>query len=256
MSAPAPVLSRVAAQARFETRTLLGNGEQLLVSVVLPVLVLIALAVTKIPEVSVGPWAEVDRLSVITPGVFALAVLSTAFTGQAILLGYERRYGVLRLLGTTPVGRGGLLLGKALAVLMVIGLQMGVLGGVAATLGWAPRAAGLVPAVALLVLGVCVFVALAVLVGGTLRAEAVLALANLLWVVLLGLGGVVLPAAALPDPLAGVVTWLPSALLADGLRTTLTGVSDGVSVLVRALALAGWAAALGWPAARLLRWSD
>lgn len=256
MSAPASAGRRVTAQARFETRTLVSNGEQLLVSVVLPLLALVGLALSGVPDVSVGPWAGLTRLEVLGPGVLALAVVSTAFTGQAILLAYERRYGVLRLLGTTPLGRGGLLLGKALAVLVVITLQMAVLGAVAVILGWRPQLSGLPVAVVLVALGAAAFVALAVLLGGTLRAEAVLALANLAWVLLLALGGIVVPAAALPGVAAGIVTWLPSALLADGLRVALSGVGDGIPTAVRALALTGWALVLGWPAARLLRWSD
>lgn len=256
MSAPASAAQRVAAQARFETRTLVSNGEQLLVSIVLPLLALVGLALSGVPDVSVGPWADLERLEVISPGVLALAVVSTAFTGQAILLGYERRYGVLRLLGTTPLGRVGLLLGKAAAVLMVIALQVGVLGAVAVVLGWRPSLTGLPVAVVLLVLGAAAFVAGAVLLGGTLRAEAVLALANLVWVLLLGLGGIVVPAAVLPGVVGDVVTWLPSALLADGLRVALSGAGDGIPTAVRCLALAGWAGLLGWPAARLLRWSD
>lgn len=256
MSAPASAAQRVAAQAGFEARTLVANGEQLLVSILLPLLALVGLALSGVPDVSVGPWAALTRLQVVGPGVLALAVVSTAFTGQAILLGYERRYGVLRLLGTTPLGRGGLMLGKALAVLVVITLQLAVLGAVAVILGWRPQLSGLPAAAVLVALGAAAFVALAVLLGGTLRAEAVLALANLAWVLLLALGGIVVPAAALPGVAADVVTWLPSALLADGLRVVLSGASDGIPTAVRCLALAGWALVLGWPAARLLRWSD
>lgn len=248
--------ARVGAQAGFEIRALLSNGEQLLVAVVLPLLVLVSLVLAPVPALAAGPWSGLPRVDVAAPGVLALAVISTAFTGQAILLAYERRYGVLRLLGTTPLGRGGLLLAKAHAVLVVVAGQVCALGAVALVLGWRPRPAGVLPAVVLLVVGTAFFVALAVLVGGTLRAEAVLALANLLWVLLLTLGGVVLPAAALPGALGEVVAWLPSALLADGLRVAATGVGDGIPLLLRIGVLALWAAAVSVPAARLLRWSD
>ena len=111
---------RVAAQAAFEARSLLSNGEQLLVSIILPVIALIGLATVR-PDYSSSLAADApDTLagaaSLAVPGVLALAVVSTAFTGQAIVLAYERRYGVLRLLGTTPLGRGGLLLAKGCAV--------------------------------------------------------------------------------------------------------------------------------------------
>ncbi|OLT15862.1 ABC transporter [Serinicoccus sp. CUA-874] len=250
-SAPAAPAARVLAQARFEAVGLLRHGEQLLVSVVLPVLALLGLSVLTSPELAVGPWAGRDRLDVLTPGVLALTVLSTAFTGQAILLGFERRWGVLRLLGTTPLGRGGLLLAKVLSVLGVLVLQLGVVAVVGLTLGWEPRADGLAPALLAVVLGVAAFVTLAACLGGTLRAEAVLALANLVWVLLAGLGGVVLPAAALPGQV--VVAWLPSAALGDALRSALVlGEWDLRAMLV----LAGWAVLGGLLARRVLRWSD
>src|SRR5699024_4525929 len=126
----APVLRRVLAQAGFEARGLLSHGEQLLVSIVLPLMALIGLAISDAPSLGAG-----ERIDVATAGVLALAVISTAFTGQAILLGFERRYGVLRLLGTTPLGRGGLLLGKALSIFVVLLVQILVLGTVAAFLG-------------------------------------------------------------------------------------------------------------------------
>ncbi|MBD3784124.1 MAG: ABC transporter permease, partial [Micrococcales bacterium] len=174
MSAPTAARGRVLAQARFETRTLLANGEQLLVSVVLPALALLGLALASAPDL--GPGRRVDLA---TAGALALAVVSTAFTGQAIATGFDRRSGVLRLLGTTPLGRDGLLLGKGLAVLSVLGVQVVVLGGLGLALGWRPPAGGLLPGLFTLLLGTAAFVSLALLLAGTVRAEAVLALANL-----------------------------------------------------------------------------
>lgn len=248
MSAAAPPARRVLRQARFEAAGLLRHGEQLLVSIVLPALALVTLALTDVP--SLGPGRRIDLA---TAGVLALAVVSTAFTGQAILLAFERRHGVLRLLGTTPLGRGGLLAGKALSVLVVLAVQVVVLGGLGLALGWRPDPVGVLPALVVGVLGVAAFASLAALLGGTLRAEGVLALANLGWVLLLGVGGVVLPTSQLPDAVAGVVTWLPSAALGDGLRVALV---DGAVPAREALVLVGWSVALGGLAARYLRWSD
>ncbi|WP_238335614.1 ABC transporter permease [Serinicoccus kebangsaanensis] len=242
---------RVLAQTRFEALGLLRHGEQLLVSVVLPLLALVVLSRLPAPDLSVGRWEGVARIDVLTPGVLALAVLSTAFTGQAILLGFERRWGVLRLLGTTPLGRGGLLLAKVGAVLCVLVLQLGVLVVVGLALGWRPQAGGLLPAAVAVVLGALALVTLAVCLGGALRAEAVLALANLVWVLLAGVGGVLLPAAALPGE--GVVSLLPSAALGDALRAAFVlGEWDGRALLLLAL----WGALGAVLARRLLRWSD
>ncbi len=243
-AAPAP--ARVRTQGAFETLTLLRNGEQLLVAVVLPAMALVGLALTSSP--SLGPGRRIDAA---TAGVLALAVVSTAFTGQAISTGFDRRYGVLRLLGATPLGRGGLLLGKGLAVLAVLAVQVLVLGVLAVALGWRPEPGGLLPALVSLLLGSAAFVALALLLAGTLRAEAVLALANLIWVVLLGLG-LLAPTDRLPGGLAQLARVLPSGALGDAMRASLV---HGSWPWAQWLVLAGWAAVAGLVTARVFRWS-
>lgn len=248
MSTPAPPRDRVLAQARFELAALLSNGEQLLVSLVLPLGALVGLAFT-----SIGSLGSGRRIDAAVPGVLALCVISAAFTAQAIATGFDRRYAVLRLLGTTPLGRDGLLWGKALATLGVELLQWGVVGGVGLALGWAPAWAGLPYAVLLLILGTWAFVALALLLAGTVRAEGVLAIANLVWVLLLVLGGVILPRTQLPDAIAPVVGLLPSAALGDGLRAALGSGSLPVGAVVTLLV---WAAVATAAAGRTFRWSE
>jgi ABC-2 type transport system permease protein len=253
MTRAAPAGRRVLAQARFETVGLLRHGEQLVVSVVLPLLALVALALAPYPDLAVGPFTGARRIDVLVPGVIALAVISTAFTGQAILLAFERRWGVLRLLGTTPLGRGGLLAAKALSVLAVLGLQVLLVGGLGLALGWRPDPWGPAAAAPVLLVGAVVFALLAACLGGSLRAEAVLALANLIWVLLLAVGGVLVTAAAWPGPVAGLVALLPSAALGDGLRHALV---HGALAPGPMLTLLAWAALAGLLARRLLRWSD
>ncbi|GAA1234001.1 ABC transporter permease [Oryzihumus leptocrescens] len=248
MSAPATPRTRVLAQARFEAGTLLRNGEQLLVAVVLPALALVGLALAHSP--SLGPGRRID---VAVPGVLALAVISTAFTGQAIQTGFDRRYGVLRLLGVTPLGRGGLLVAKSVAVLAVELLQFVVIGGLGLALGWHPSWVGLLPALLVALLGTWAFVALALLLAGTVRAEGVLAIANLVWVVLLALGGVIIPRSEQPAGLSHLAAALPSSALADGLRDAfLHGRLAGIPVLVLVL----WGAVATVVAAWTFRWGD
>ncbi len=247
MSTAAPARRRVLAQASFETRILLANGEQLLVALVLPALALLALALADSPDL--GPGRRVD---VATPGVLALAVVSTAFTGQAIATGFDRRSGMLRLLGTTPLGRGGLLAGRLLAVLVVEAVQVVVLGALGLVLGWRPVAGGLPLTVVWLLVGTATFVALALLLAGTLRAEGVLAVANLLWVLMLGLG-VVLPVERLPGALQTLARITPGGALGELVRASAQGLATpwwGLGVLLAWLVL-GVAGALRW-----FRWSD
>ncbi len=245
---PAPARARVLAQARFELATLLANGEQLLVSLVLPLGALVGLALTSAPSLGAG-----RRIDLAVPGVLALCVISAAFTAQAIATGFDRRYAVLRLLGTTPLGRDGLLWGKAAATLGVELLQWLVIGGVGVALGWRPVPIGLLYAVLFLLAGTWAFVALALLLAGLVRAEGVLALANLFWVLFLVLGGVVVPRTQLPDVLAGATGILPSAALGDGLRAALASGTFSISALVVLLL---WGAIATAAASRTFRWSD
>ncbi|WP_129339022.1 ABC transporter permease [Cellulomonas endophytica] len=245
----APVGRRVAAQAAFEARAVLRNGEQLLVTLVLPALLLVGMTRSTLVSIGTDGAARVD---VLAPSVLALAVMTTAFTSQAIATAFDRRNGVLRLLATTPLGRSGLLAGKVLAVLAVEVVQLVVLGAVALALGWRPEVAGAGPALLAAALGTAAFTALALLVAGTLRAEAVLAVANLLLVLLALAGGVVVPLADLPAGLAAVAAWLPSGALGEALRVALL---DGTAAAGPLAVLAGWAVVLGAAAARLFRWA-
>jgi ABC-2 type transport system permease protein len=239
---------RVKAQARFETLTMLRNGEQLLVAVVLPALVLAGLVTTSF--VPLGPGRRVDLA---VPGVLALCVISSAFTGVAIQTGFDRRYGVLRLLGASPLGRSGLLAAKAIAVLGVVSLQFAAIGGLGLALGWEPDWAGIPAALVSALLGTWAFVALALLLAGTVRAEGVLALANLVWVLLLAMGGVVVASSELPGSLAAVVELLPSGALGDSLRAALL---HGQVRVGEWLVMLVWAVAATVLASRLFRWSD
>ncbi|MFI7589004.1 ABC transporter permease [Spongisporangium articulatum] len=250
--AAAPARARVLAQARFDLLAMLRNGEQLLLTLILPLLVLVGLARSSFVEVTTAATGSAARIDIVTPGVLALALISTAFTGQAIGTGFDRRAGFLRLLGTTPLGRSGLLAGRVLATVAVQLIQIVVLGAAALALGWSPAASGVLPALGVSVLGSAAFVALGLLLAGTMRAEAVLAVANLVWVLLLAGGGVVLSS----DRLGGFgegVRWLPSAALGDGLRAALEyGAWPGRELLL----LAAWAVIIGAAATRWFRWDS
>lgn len=228
--------------ARTEAVLTLRNSEQILLTLLIPVALLVGLTALDIFDV---PDPRVDS---VTPRILALAVMSSAFTGQAIALGFDRRYGVLKRLAATALPRWLLVTGRTTAGLVVVAIQLVVLGIIAALLGWAPSAAGIVWALLLVVLGTLAFGALGVLLGGALKAEIVLALANLVWFVLLLAGGIVVPASSMPGVLADVVPLLPSGALADGLRTALVdGAFPGFGPLA---VLAGWGAAAGLLASR------
>lgn len=247
MPGAAPRARILAAQARAEIRMTLRNGEQLLLTLVIPLLLLVALS--HLPTSVVGHSPAVDAVA---PGILALAVVSTAFTGQAIATGFERRYGVLKLLGSTPLGRTGLLVAKTLGVLAVEVVQVALVAGLALALGWHPVGSPLAAAV-LLVLGTAAFTSLGLLLAGTLRAEATLAVANGLYLLLIALGGVVIPADRLPRALEPLVSLLPSAALGQGLRDVLLH-GQGLPLAPVAVLLV-WTAVGSVATARTFRWS-
>jgi ABC-2 type transport system permease protein len=216
MPGAAPVLRQVGAQASMEARLMLRNGEQLLLALVIPVIVLIG-GVAGAEQV--GLEFSRPTVDIFTPGVLALAVMSTAFTSLAIATGFERRYGVIKRLGTSPLSRGSLLAGKAGALLAVEVLQLAVIGAVGAALGWDPDPNLLAAAVAVL-LGTVAFASLGLLLAGSLRAEATLAAANLVYLLLLAGGAVVLPASAYGG-FGDVARWLPSGALGEAMRDAL-----------------------------------
>lgn len=245
----APPRQMVITQAAMEIRLLLRNGEQVLLALVIPLLVLVGGAFAD----NVVDLGDGRRIDVLTPGVIALAVMATSFTSLAIATGYERRYGVLKLLGATPLPRWGLLAGKVVALLVIEAIQLLVICVTALLLGWQPSGGLLAFGVAalLVILGTWAFAALGLLIAGALRAEATLALANLIFVVLLLGGAVVFPIASYPAWFEPVVALLPSGALAEGLRTTLAG---GGSAWAAIGVLLAWAAVATALTSRTFRW--
>jgi ABC-2 type transport system permease protein len=240
--APAPLGRMVLAQAGLELRLTLRRGESVLLTLVVPLVLLAGIA-----------SAEVDDVGVdfLVPGIMALAVMSTAFTGLAIATGYERSYGVLKRLGATPLSRPALLAGKTLALFGVEVLQVAAIVGVGLALGWEPHGSP-VAVLVLLLAGTAAFCGLGLLMAGSLRAEATLAGANAVYLVLLLLAGVVFPVDRLPGPVAAVAGVLPTTALADGLRQVLAA---GAALPVGDLALLlGWALAAGAAATATFRW--
>lgn len=233
---PARVPTMLAAQYQLELKLLLRNGEQLLLTMFIPITLLVGL--TLLPFGSFGD----DRAAVFTPAIMALAVISTAFTGQAIAVAFDRRYGALKRLGATALPVWGIIAGKALAVVTVVFLQSILLGAIGFALGWRPHPAGLALGAVIIALGTAGFAALGLLLGGTLRAEIVLAVANLLWFVFAGLGALTLDNGLVPSALKWAARLTPSGALTEALSQAMTVSVDWFGIAV--LAVWGGAAAV------------
>ncbi len=229
----------LAAQSRMELTLLLRNGEQLLLTMFIPITLLIGLCLLPV-DTGLGE-STAERADSFVPAIMTVAIMSTAFTGQAIALGFDRRYGALKRLGATPIPRWGIIAGKSVAVTIVVALQALIIGGIGVALGWRPSLLGLVLGVVIMAIGTVTFSALGLLLGGTLKAEVVLALANLLWFALVGFGSLVVMA----DRVGSVAHWVarcvPSGALTEALGQATQGSVDvfGICVLVAWAAVAG-----------------
>jgi ABC-2 type transport system permease protein len=249
MSRPASPAAATLGQTGMELRLTARRGENVLVTIVIPVVVLLFFA-----SVSVLPSGSGRPVDFLLPGTLALAVIATSLVNLGIATAYERNYGVLKRLGGSPLTRGGLLVAKMSAVLVVEVAQVVLLIAIAViALGWRPGpGASVVVLLVALLLGTLAFAGLGLLLAGALRAEATLALANALFIAFLLLGGIIIPVANLPGPLAALAGLLPAAALADLFRVALGSTAAGAGWPVVILAV--WGIGAVGLAIRTFRW--
>ena len=244
MSGPAPWPRAVLTQVRMEGRLTARRGENLLAMIGVPVAVLLFLGTFGSARGAIG---------VALPGTLAIAILASGLVNLGIATAYERGYGVLKRLGGSPLGADGLVAAKLVMVIAIALAQVAGLLVVAwLVLGWRPDAD--VSAVGVLVatvVGAAAFAGLGLAIAGTVRPEAALVLANVLFLLALGLSGTLVPFADLPAPVATVVRLLPVGALADMFAAAL---GDGSSVVPPLAILAAWAVAANLVAARTFRW--
>lgn len=242
----APALQATIAQVGMELRLLSRRGENVLVTVVVPLVLLVFF--------SVVPAVDRGGVTFLLPGILALAIVSTSLVNLGISTAFERSYGVLKRLGGSPLPRSGLIAAKIATVVVVeVGQAVLLVSVAVAALGWSPGA-GSSPAVCLAAfgLGTLAFAGSGLLLAGTLRAEATLAIANGLFLALLLLGGVVLPVDHLPTLLADLARILPAAALSDALRIGLGGATgDPLGPLAL---LAVWGVGATLLTVRTFRW--
>jgi ABC-2 type transport system permease protein len=245
---PASWFAMAAALSGNELRLAMRRGESLLATFVIPIGVLLVFSAFDISG-GTGAGRPVDRM---LPGSMSLAVIAAAMVSLSIATAFERSYGVIKRLGGSPAGSSAVVASKTVAVIVIEAVQAVLLVGIALALGWAPGpAASLLLVVAALVAGTVAFAGFGLLMAGTLRAEATLALANLLFLLSLVLGGIMLPLEKLPGVVASVASVLPPAALTRVLTVGLGGAGDATEPLVL---LAGWALVLAVLAARKFRW--
>jgi ABC-2 type transport system permease protein len=242
----APVMQTILAQTRAELTMTLRRGESLLVTVVIPTMLLFLAMWLKI-----APGTTRAQIAFLLPGILTAAIMSTSLVSLGIATAYDRYYGSLKRLGSTPLPRWGLIVAKIVTVLAIEAAQTVLLALIAIIFfGWRP-AGSLLLALLVMLIGTAAFAGLGMLMAGTLRAEATLAAANGLFILFLAIGGVVLPVNHLPGVIAWLAQILPAAALSDALRSALspTGLQGGSLLLLTA-----WAVVLLVAAALTFKW--
>ncbi len=235
-------------QLRQELTVMARNGEQLLLLVVIPVMLLVFFSQTDFL-----PNGNENKINFLMPGILSLAVMSTAMVSLGIATGFERSYGVLKRLGTTPLGTRRLVLAKVAAICVIEVAQLLLLIIVGQLLGWNPSRINLAQILVLLLIGTSCFVGIGLTLAGRLRAEFNLAAQNGLYLVLLLLGGIFISNDELPKMLGDVARFLPSSLLSSLLRSSF---NSNELVITDAIALCSWALSVCALAVISFKWSD
>lgn len=228
--------TRIAATARLDATMTLRSGESLLLMLGIPLVFLAFFS-----SVDILPIEIDEPIDFLVPGVLALAVLSTALVNLAISVGFDREYGVLRRLAVTPLLRTELLLAKASVVFGIIMAQAALIIALGAILGFSPNWSGLALAAVSLLLAVLAFTGLALTIAGSLKGLTTLATANGLYLLLLLLGGMIIPPEELPGPFEALAGFLPTGAFAEILQGSIgTQASPATSTW---LLLGAWALA-------------
>lgn len=253
MSRPVSPARAIAAMTAMELRLVLRRGENLFAAIVIPTIVLVLFS-----SVAIFPTGAGRAVDFLLPGSIVLGIVATSLVSLGITTAYDRSYGVLKRLGGSPLSRAELVAARLLTVLVVEAVQIGLLVATASLLlGWTAGTGGsgsaLLFAIAVL-LGTIAFAGLGLLLAGTLRAETVLAVANVLFLGFLVVGGIIVPIDRLPGPLAAIAAALPAATLSDLLRAALGSAAAGTDVVSPLALLAGWAVAAIGLAAAAFRW--
>lgn len=191
----------------------LRQGEQLLVAIGIPLLVLVFFS-----TVDLLPTGNADPIGTLAPAVLSLAIMSSAMVSLGIGTGFERHYGVLKRLGATPLGRPRLLAAKMAAVGLTEMAQLVALTLVALGLGWHAGFEAL-PFILAVLAGTSAFAGIGMSLAGSLSGPANLAATNGLYLVLLLFGGIAVPPTELPGWARYVVEGLPSGALVAVMRS-------------------------------------
>lgn len=212
-------MNKIVALAIADTKISVRRSEALVLNLLIPIVVLVALAKSS---------AGIDKA---VPFVYLQAVLATAMVSLGITTGFDRRFRVLVRLGTTPLGRNGLIFSKIVSLIVIQTFQLLIISLVAVFLGWDPEPQWLL-AIPLCWIASCAFAGISLLIAGQVKAEANLGLQNLLYIIMMAFGGIGFSSDdAMPTTLRDVSHVFP----AGALHTLLRGLNGLEPISIVAL---------------------
>lgn len=238
----APTAALLASQTKLESKLIWRHGEQMLLTMIIPLAMLVGFSLVPV-------FDDPDPVGRVFPMILAIATMSAGFTGQAIAVGFDRRYGALKRIGASALPKWGIIIGKAAAVAIMVTAQFVLFSIVAVVMGFSATAGGWALAYLVTVLGTFTFTAMGLLMGGTMGAEIILALANLIWFVMLGAATLVAVGPELPDGVSAALHLVPSVALTESLRAAFGGGFAWYALLV----LVAWGVACTVAATRFFR---
>lgn len=238
------------AQSKAEIKLALSQGESLLVTIGIPVIALLGLSITKALPL---PTEANSATAFLVPGTMSLALMATGMVSTSIATGVERSYGVLKRLGTTPLGRSSLLAAKITSIIVVEAIQLAILALVGLLLGWNPAGNFIEFAIAAM-LATAGFSGIGLLMAGTMKSEVIIGAANGIYLILLFIGGMIIPLSSLPSAVGTFARLLPSAALSDAFFHSI-GIGGTVPLWVW-INLVAWGVGAPLLASKAFRWEQ
>ncbi|HEY7941203.1 MAG TPA: ABC transporter permease, partial [Candidatus Limnocylindrales bacterium] len=105
------------AQLAMELRLTLRRGENLVVTLGIPLVLLVFLANVDLIGSTTGESSRLDQL---VPGILCVALISTGLVSLGIATAFERGNGTLKRLASSPLPRWALVAAKTAAVLATV----------------------------------------------------------------------------------------------------------------------------------------
>ncbi len=174
-----------------------------------------------------------EYIEFMAPGVIVLTAIFTSIFGGVNTL-WDRRYGFMNKVLTSPLSRSSIAMGKMLAISLIAALQASLIIGIALAIGVSlPNLFVIVPIMAIVILFSLGFSGISVTIAATAKSqETFWGIINFLGMPLFMLSPALFPLELLPEWLAIAAKFNPVTYTILLIRGMMTGVTEGVNSLL------------------------